>query len=134
MGSPGPEAAILLATYDFVHANKLFCFNFTSVRAESKQSEPPISNFLSLTSYLLQHSYTSSRTSQYSHLNLLTLRLLVEDQVLCKKICSDESKMAVRLCRQRQPYLPLVQGDRILAASVLDTMIDGINHNLKRRL
>jgi hypothetical protein len=132
--SPGPEAAILLATYDFAHANKLFCFNFTSVPADSKQGEPPISSFLSLTSYLLQHSYTSSRTSQYSHLNLLTLRLLVEDQVLCKRICSDESKMAIRLCRQRQPYLPPVRGDRVLATSILDIMIDGINHNLKRRL
>lgn len=105
-----------------------------SVLADSKLAEPPISSFLSLTSYLLQHSYTSSRTSQYSRLNLLTLRLLVEDQVLCKRICSDESKMAVRLCRQRQPFLPLVRADRILATSILDTMIDGINHNLKRRL
>jgi hypothetical protein len=42
--------------------------------------------------------------------------------------------MPVRLCRQRQPYLPLVRGDRIFAASILDTMIDGINHNLRRRL
>lgn len=42
--------------------------------------------------------------------------------------------MPVRLCRQRQPYLPLVRGDRIFAASVLDAMIDGINHNLRRRL
>jgi hypothetical protein len=42
--------------------------------------------------------------------------------------------MAVRLCRQRQPYLPLIKGERILAASILDTMIDGINHNLRRRL
>lgn len=42
--------------------------------------------------------------------------------------------MAVRLCRQRQPYLPLVRSDRIFAASILDTMIDGINHNLRRRL
>ena len=28
----------------------------------------------------------------------------------------------------------MVKGDRILATSVLDTMIDGINHNLRRRL
>src|SRR5450432_2724265 len=120
MDSPGPEAAVLLGTYDFTHANKLFCFNFTSLPAEPKQGEPPISSFLSLTSYFLQHSYTSTRTSLYSRLNLVTLRLLVEDQVLCKRICSDESKMAVRLCRQRQPYLPLVRGERHLAASILD--------------
>lgn len=40
----------------------------------------------------------------------------------------------MRLCRQRQPYLPLVRNDRILATSILDTMVDGINHNLRRRL
>jgi len=49
-------------------------------------------------------------------------------------MCSAESKMPVRLCRQRQPYLPLVKGDRMLVVSILDTMIDGINHNLRRRL
>ena len=42
--------------------------------------------------------------------------------------------MSVRLCRQKSPYLPLVRGDRIFAASMLDTVIDGINHNLRRRL
>lgn len=130
---PGYEAAVLLATYDFAHANKLFCFNFVSFPAE-KGSEAPISSYLSLTSYLLQHAYSSARTSLYAHLNLLILRLLIEDQVLCKRICSDESKLSVRLCRQRQPYLPLVRGERVLAASILDTMIDGINHNLRRRL
>ncbi|TAQ90089.1 hypothetical protein B7494_g1605 [Chlorociboria aeruginascens] len=130
---PGNEAAVLLATYDFAHANKLFCFNLVSSPVE-KGVEPPISGFLSLTSYILQHAHSSSRSTLYSHLNLLTIRLLIEDQVLCKRICSDESKVSVRLCRQRQPYLPLVRGDRILAVTILDTMIDGINHNLRRRL
>ncbi|KAJ5054208.1 uncharacterized protein L3040_000489 [Drepanopeziza brunnea f. sp. 'multigermtubi'] len=130
---PGSEAAVLLATYDFAHANKLFCFNLVSLPAE-KGLEAPISSFLSLTSYLLQHAYSSLRTTQYSHLNLLIIRLLIEDQVLCKRICGDESKMPVRLCRQRSPYLPLVRGDRVFAAGLLDTMIDGINHNLRRRL
>jgi len=131
---PGPQTAVLLATYDFAHANKLFCFNFVSIPAETKQDTPPISDFLSLTSYLLHHAYVSARASLYSRLNVLTIRLLVEDQVLCKRICGDESKTAVRLCRQRQPYLPLVRGERVLAATILDIMIDGINHNLRKRL
>jgi hypothetical protein len=42
--------------------------------------------------------------------------------------------MSVRLCRQRQPYLPLVRSDRVPATVILDIMIDGINHNLRRRL
>jgi hypothetical protein len=58
----------------------------------------------------------------------------VEDQILIKRLCSDDSKLAVRLCRQRQPYLPLVRGDRVPATVILDLMIDGINHNLRRRL
>jgi hypothetical protein len=130
---PGSEAAVLLATYDFAHANKLFCFNLVSIPAE-KGVEHPLSNYLSLTSYLLQHAHSSSRTGFYAHINLIVFRLLTEDQVLCKKICSEESKMAVRLCRQRQPFLPLVRADRIFAAHMLDVMIDGINHNLRRRL
>jgi hypothetical protein len=99
-----------------------------------KALEAPISSFLSLTSYLLQHAHLSARATLYSHLNLLILRLLIEDQILCKRICSEESKVAVRLCRQRSPYLPIVRGDRVYASSLLDTMIDGINHNLRRRL
>ncbi|KAH8811823.1 hypothetical protein F5884DRAFT_783550 [Xylogone sp. PMI_703] len=130
---PGNEAAILLATYDFVQANKLFCFNFVSLPSD-KNTESPIASFLSLTSYILQHAYLSTRTSLYAYVNLLILRVLVEDQVLCKRICSEESKVAVRFCRQRQPYLPLVRNDRVLAASILDVMIDGLNHNLRRRL
>ncbi|KFY16941.1 hypothetical protein V492_01003 [Pseudogymnoascus sp. VKM F-4246] len=131
---PGAEAAVLLATYDFVHANKLFCFNLVTLELENKQAEPPIASFISLTSYLLEHAYISTRTSLYARLNLLTIRLLVEDPALCKRICSPESKTPIRLCRQRSPYLPLIRGDRVLATALLDAMIDGINHNLRRRL
>ncbi|PTB70082.1 DUF1741-domain-containing protein [Trichoderma citrinoviride] len=130
---PGQNAAVLLATYDFSHANKLFCFHLVTLPAE-KGRERPMASYLSLTSYLLQHSHLSSRATYYAHLNLMVFRLLIEDPAICKKICSDESKTSVRLCRQRQPYLPLVKGERVLAACVLDTMLDGINHNLKRRL
>ncbi|KAJ8062706.1 hypothetical protein OCU04_009226 [Sclerotinia nivalis] len=130
---PGSEAAVLLATYDFAHANKLFCFNLVSIPVE-KGVEHPLSAYLSFTSYILQHAHLSSRTGFYAHTNLIVLRILIEDQVLCKKICSEESKMPVRLCRQRQPFLPLVRADRIFAAHVLDVAIDGINHNLRKRL
>lgn len=64
----------------------------------------------------------------------MVFRLLVEDPITCKRICSDELKASVRLCRHRQPFLPLEKGNRVLATSVMDCMIDGINHNLRRRL
>ncbi|KIE02539.1 DUF1741 protein, partial [Metarhizium majus ARSEF 297] len=130
---PGESAAALLASYDFAHANKLFCFNFVSLPGEN-DGERPIASYLSLTSYLLQHAHLSHRATYYAHLNLMVFRLLIEDSIVCKKICSDEVKASVRLCRHRQPFLPLVKGERVLAASVLDCMIDGINHNLRRRL
>ncbi|KAK3936599.1 hypothetical protein QBC46DRAFT_321191 [Diplogelasinospora grovesii] len=130
---PGEDAAVLLATYDFTHANKLFCFNFVTLAPE-KGEEQPFAGFVSLTSYLLQHAHLSQRTTLYCHLSLMVFRLLIEDPVLCKRMCSEESKVAVRLCRQRSPYLPLVRSERIIATAVMDTMIDGINHNLRRRL
>ena len=70
----------------------------------------------------------------YTYLSLFVLQILVEDQLLLKRLCSDETKLSVRLCRQRQPYLPIVKGERIPAAVILDLMVDGINHNLRRRL
>jgi hypothetical protein len=131
---PGPEAGVLLSTYDFANANKVFCFNLVTLQPEKKNEPSPLSAYLSLTSYLFQHAHRSARAALYSYLSLFILQILVEDQLLVKRLCSDESKIAVRLCRQRQPYLPLVRGDRIPATVVLDLMIDGINHNLRRRL
>jgi hypothetical protein len=64
----------------------------------------------------------------------MIFRLIIEDAILCKRLCSDESKVPVRLCRQRQPYLPQIRGERVLATPIMDVMVDGINHNLRRRL
>lgn len=99
-----------------------------------KSEESPFSSFLSMTSYLLQHAYRSTRVARYSELSLFTLRILVEDPTLCKHICSEDGKRKVRICRQRQPYLPLVSGDRVLATVIFDVMIDTLTHNLRRRL
>ncbi|KAF2708449.1 DUF1741-domain-containing protein [Pleomassaria siparia CBS 279.74] len=131
---PGPEIGVLLSTYDFANANKVFCFNMLTMAAPTKGDASPLSCFLSLTSYLFQHAHRSQRSSLYTYLSLFILQLLVEDQLLVKRLCSDENKLPVRLCRQRQPYLPLVKGDRAPAAIIMDLMIDGINHNLRRKL
>lgn len=40
----------------------------------------------------------------------------------------------MRLCRQRQPFLTPTRGDRVLAAVIIDIMVDGLNHNLRKRL
>jgi len=99
------------------------------------KTEPsPISTFLSFVSYLIQHAHRTTRASLYTYLSLSILQILVEDQALAKRVCSDESKTSVRLCRQRQPYLPYIKSERVLASVILDIMIDGINHNLRRRL
>jgi hypothetical protein len=131
---PGPEAGLLLSTYDFVTSNKLFCYDFVMSAAESKTLSTPFGDFLSLTSYLFQHAHRSSRATLYTYTSLFILQILLEEQTLAKRLCSDESKSVVRLCRQRQPYLPAVTSPRPLGAAVLDVALDGINHNLRRKL
>jgi hypothetical protein len=131
---PGPEIGVLLSIYDFVNANKVFCFNLASLPAPSKDAPSPFSAYLSMTSYLLQHAHRSSRSALYTYLCLFILQILVEDKELVKRLCSDESKLSVRLCRQRPPFLPQVAGQRAPASVTLDLVIDGINHNLRRRL
>ncbi|KAL5385989.1 hypothetical protein DPSP01_004425 [Paraphaeosphaeria sporulosa] len=131
---PGPEIGVLLSTYDFANANKVFCFTLVSAEPANKGDTSPMSAFLSLTSYLFQHAHRSQRAALYTYLSLFVLQILVEDQSLVKRLCSEESKLSVRLCRQRQPYLPLVRGDRTAASVIIDLIIDGINHNLRRKL
>ncbi|KAJ0426418.1 hypothetical protein BJY00DRAFT_85068 [Aspergillus carlsbadensis] len=131
---PAQQAAILLATYDFTNANKLFGYHLINSAPERDTEESPFSSFLSLTSYLMHHAYRSPRVAYYAELNLFTLRILSEDSTSCKLLCSDESKRRVRLCRQKQPYLPLVTGNRVLATAIFDILIDAISHNLRRRL
>ncbi|MCJ1476499.1 hypothetical protein MMC13_005165 [Lambiella insularis] len=131
---PGPEVAILLSAYDFANANKTFCFNLITLPFETKAQEAPFSVFLSLTSYILHHAHRSPRATLYGILNLSTLRIIIEDVLLCKRICAPESSLPVRLCRQRQPLLPPTSGSRPAAAQILDIAADAINHNLRRRL
>ncbi|KAL9081467.1 MAG: hypothetical protein Q9157_000025 [Trypethelium eluteriae] len=131
---PSPSAAILLATYDFVNSNKLFCFNLVTLSSLDKSEPSPFGSFLSFTSYLFQHAFRSPRASLYGYLTLFILQNLVEDQVLAKRMCTDEGRVAVRLCRQRPPQLPLIKDHRIAALVILDIMVDGINHNLRRKL
>lgn len=131
---PGPEIGVLLSIYDFVNANKVFCFNLASLPAASKEASSPLSAYLSMTSYLLQHAHRSTRSALYTHLCLFIIQILVEDKDLVKRLCNDDSKLSVRFCRQRQPFLPQVAGDRVPTAVILDLMVDGINHNLRRRL
>lgn len=123
-----------MATYDFTNSNKLFGYHMVHMKPEKNTDESPFSSFLSLSSYLLQHAYRSTRVAHYAELSLFTLRILVEDPTLCKHICNDDGKRKVRICRQRQPFLPLVGGDRVLATVIFDIMIDTITHNLRRRL
>jgi len=131
---PGPEVGILLSTYDFVNANKLFCFHFVTLNINEANASPPIGAFFSLTSYLFQHAHRSARAMLYTYLSLFILQLLVEDPAVNKCLTNPELQVSVRLCRQRQPFLPIVKGKRIATTVILDLMIDGINHNLRRRL
>ncbi|KAL9023611.1 MAG: hypothetical protein Q9196_007092, partial [Gyalolechia fulgens] len=96
---PETDASILLATYDFISANKVFCVNLVTASPEPK-TESPFSAFLSLTSYILHHAHRSPRATLYGLLNLTTLRILIEDRTLCTKLFDPTLSTPVRLCRQ----------------------------------
>ena len=131
---PPPQAAVLLATYDFVNANTIFCYSFVTPLTEKGPVAPAIDNFVSFASYLFQNSYRSARAASYSCLILIILTILVEDQSVAKSLGNTEQLANVRLCRQRQPLLPVVRNNRPRILIVLDVLIDGINHNLRKRL
>lgn len=91
-------------------------------------------DFLSLTSYLVQHGHRSTRAGLYAHLSLLIVRLILEDPTSSKTLCTTIPHSPIRLCRQRPPFLPVPNPNRPFAAYVLDIAIDCINHNLRTKL
>lgn len=130
---PGYQASSMLALYDFALSNKVFCQKLITHANSDKEVAPPFAMFLSYTSYLFQHAYRTTRSSLYSHLTIIILWILVEDPAKAKLL--SENSAAVRLCRQRPPYLPTpAKAERPYIACILDILIDGINHNLRKRL
>lgn len=130
---PDYDASSILSLYSFVHANKLFAANLLNSPAD-KDKLVPFSTFLSSTSYISHHAYRGQRQSTYAILSLLSLRIMVEDTILTKKMSSADSKMTVRLCRQRPPHLPMVTSPRIPATAILDLCTDILSHNLRKKL
>ena len=133
---PSISATICLPIYSFVQANKLFASALAMIPADPKSHESPVSSFLSSTSYIAHHAHRSTRAMSYTILNLLTLRILVEDPITLKRLTSSDadSKYTIRLARQRSPFLPQITTPRIPITAILDISIDTISHNLRRRL
>ena len=130
---PGPQASSLLALYDFALSNKLFCQKLIVQSSSDTDLPPPFSMFLSYTSYLIHHAYRTSRSSLYAQLTIIILWILVESPTTAKLLC--ENSAPVRLSRQRPPHLPIPsKPERPYIATMIDIFVDGVNHNLRKRL
>lgn len=130
---PPADAIIFLATYSFVQANGVFAAQLISTDKDD-DLESPLAAFLSASSYLCHHAFRSTRTQQYALLSLFTIRLLVDDSTLTKRLSSADLKIEARLARQRPPHLPYIPSPRIPTSIVFDIVTDGLSHNLRKRL
>ncbi|QSL65581.1 hypothetical protein MERGE_002894 [Pneumocystis wakefieldiae] len=133
---PSCKAAILLPIYDFVNVNKAFCYIFITFKSPTNDSEieSPFSQFISFTSYLLEYQFQSLRASHYARLALLIIYILIDDDGCFDLLLSDSNSSIVYLCRQKQPFFPLIKGKRILLLAIFDALISSLHHNLKRNL
>lgn len=129
---PQPAAAVLITLHNLVLASAEFRQDFVSQSAVRSTSGSCSSDFLSLASYLVQHAHRSSRAATYARLSVFIVRALLEDPTAAKGVCVITTKC--RLCRQRPPYLPQGVPMRPQIATVIDIIVDGINHNLRVRL
>jgi hypothetical protein len=130
---PDPDTSILLMLYEFCHANKAFSLVFIRSKSSSG-AETPFGLFVSLASYLTTQQSRSLRATLYARLALLNIRNLLDDSSLMALLVHDDTKSQIRICRQRQPFLPTVFKERKLVEGILDICIGGIDHNLCRRL
>ncbi|KAJ9655793.1 hypothetical protein H2198_005413 [Neophaeococcomyces mojaviensis] len=130
---PSADTTTFLAIYSFVQANNIFTSHLLTTSSETV-SEPPLVSFLSATSYLCHHAHRTDRSLHYALLGLFTIRLLVSDSVLFKRLSSADAKIFVRLARQRAPHLPHITTPRVPTTIILDVLTDTLSHNLRKRL
>ena len=129
---PDPEIAVMLMLYEFCHTNKVFSLSL--IRSKGSGQETPFGLFLSLASYLATQQSRSMRATLYSRLALLTIRNLIDYSSVLGLLQHEDTKSRIRVCRQRQPFLPNITTERKLVEAALDVCICGIDHNLRRRL
>lgn len=130
---PPSTAVIMLATYSFTQANNIFATQLISTDKD-EDLESRLAAFLSVSSYLCHHAFRSTRIEHYSLLTLFTIRVLIDDSVITKRLSSAETKVSARLARQRPPHLPYITTSRIPATIIFDIITDALSHNLRKRL
>lgn len=137
---PDQTISITLAVYEFLSVNKVFArllLETPGVPLGGSKSElPPMVHFISLCSYLFQNQHKSQRASDYSRLCLLILRLLIEETGPQSRLLVSQALKAsqIQICRSRNPPLPAVNRDRVLAEGILDALLCSIRYNTKRSL
>ncbi|RDX51061.1 DUF1741-domain-containing protein [Lentinus brumalis] len=139
---PIEACVILLPLYEFLHGSALFRRVFAATLATAEEEKKTASRItplpltlLSLSSYLLSHASSSSspRAIAYANLAMSTLLVMAESDEIMSSLRAD-SKEDVRLCRQRQPPLPLVPPPRPPIGALLDCCILWLRHNLHKKL
>lgn len=148
---PHPAISLLLATYEFINANKMFAKKFiecngegTNSRRNSKERRsddvllnsiaPPLVVFISLSSYLLQDQSSSIRAASYSRLALIVYRIMLEDSSGSAKLLVKTKTTKFNLDNHRNHALTFVNSSRSLIEGILDDLQGCLRYNLKRTL
>ncbi|KIK70706.1 hypothetical protein GYMLUDRAFT_65921 [Collybiopsis luxurians FD-317 M1] len=117
---------------------ELLCANahFPSVLLESlSRNNNLLFTSFSLSSYLLTHASSTSSPRSLAYANLcLNWLLILSQNVQVLEALSRPNSVAIRLCRQRLPFLPPPLPKRLPICALLDCCILWLRHNLHRRL
>lgn len=130
---PPAGSAILLSTYSFTQANNIFATQLISTDKD-EDLESRLAAFLSVSSYLCHHAFRSTRMEHYALLTLFTIRALLDDSIIAKRLSSSDFRVSARLARQRPPHLPYIATPRIPTTIIFDIAADALSHNLRKRI
>ncbi|KAL1757320.1 hypothetical protein FB107DRAFT_209616 [Schizophyllum commune] len=137
---PIEGSVILLPVYEFLRQNPLFLeVLLKDVQPEEGEKASPSSPLLLTTltfaSYVLTHatSIATLRSLGYANLTMNVLLNIAENDKAVKALC-ESSAASVRLCRQRQPLLPVAKAGRAPLCALLDCCVLWLRHNLHKRI
>lgn len=152
---PSPTCVILLPLFLLSRSNQAFTSLILDMsdpdtedasrrsaqdETRSRASEESFCHLASLATYLATHASVSARSGSYARISLLCLLVFLYDPRGSRNMLADTKHAArilerIRLCRQREPALPLPRTKRTrLITAVLDAATCSLRYNLSKRI
>ncbi|EEB06291.1 DUF1741 family protein [Schizosaccharomyces japonicus yFS275] len=130
---PDDRTLYVIALYEMATCNKVFLLLLFDMRPSDTES-CPLSNLISLASYIGAHQRSSPIAGRVSVVFLNLLHFMTDKTFFVNNLLNEDMSISPTLCSQRLPTLTFPSAPAPPLVFMLDVVVISLQHNLKRNL